>query len=141
MTPLKDCINYLLTGAQHTVFQMMKKELKIFDITPIQYGVLKCIWEYDLHNPKEIAETLMVENSTISGVLERMEAKDLITREIDDNDRRYIRICLTKRGKELEGPVNEAVDCVNHAALYDLFTEEEVCQIRKYLRTIAGIEE
>ena len=58
MTPLKDCINYLLTGAQHTVFQMMKKELKIFDITPIQYGVLKCIWEYDLHNPKEIAEAV-----------------------------------------------------------------------------------
>ena len=140
MTPLKDCINYLLTGAQHTVFQMMKKELKIFDLTPIQYGVLKCIWEYDLHNPKEIAEHLLIENSTISGILERMEAKDFIKREIDDNDRRFIHITLTSKGKELEKPVNEVVDHVNKIVLHDRFSEEEVQQIRKHLRAIAGIE-
>jgi len=140
LTPLKDCINYLLTGAQHTVFQMMKKELKIYDLTPIQYGVLKCIWEYDLHNPKEIAEQLMIENSTISGILERMEAKQFIRREIDDNDRRYIHIYLTETGEKLEGPVNEIVDRVNQVVLQNRFTEEEVAQLRDHLRMIAGIE-
>jgi len=140
LTPLKDCINYLLTGAQHAVFQMMKKELKAYDLTPIQYGVLKCIWEYELHNPKEIAEMLMVENSTISGILERMEAKGLINRQIDDNDRRYIHIYLTERGHALEQPVNEVVDRVNQVVLHDQFNEEQVSQIRSYLRTIAGID-
>ena len=28
---LEECINYLLTGAQHRVFNEMKKELKEFD--------------------------------------------------------------------------------------------------------------
>ena len=69
MNSLNNCINYLLTGAQHTVFQYMKKNLAQFDITPIQYGVLGCIWEFDMHNPKDIAAHLGVENSTISGIL------------------------------------------------------------------------
>ena len=33
MNSLNNCINYLLTGAQHTVFQYMKKNLAQFDIT------------------------------------------------------------------------------------------------------------
>ena len=64
MNSLDNCINFLLTGAQHVVFQYMKKNLSQFDITPIQYGVLGCIWEFDMHNPKEIAAHLGVENST-----------------------------------------------------------------------------
>ena len=68
MNSLDNCINYLLTGAQHSVFQYMKKNLAQFDITPIQYGVLGCIWEFDMHNPKDIAAHLGVENSTISGL-------------------------------------------------------------------------
>ena len=61
MNSLDNCINYLLTGAQHSVFQYMKKNLAQFDITPIQYGVLGCIWEFDMHNPKDIAAHLGVE--------------------------------------------------------------------------------
>lgn len=134
---LEECINYLLTGAQHIVFQEMKKELKDFDITPIQYGVLKCIWEKQLSNPKEIANQLGIENSTISGILERMEAKGLISREIDLNDRRYIKVFLTDRAKELEEPVNQAVEKVNETALKD-FSEEEVREFKGYLRKMMG---
>ena len=138
MTPLKDCINYLLTGAQHNVFKMMKNDLSEFELTPVQYGVLKCIWEYDIHNPKEIAEHLYLENSTISGILERMEKKGLITREIDDNDRRYIRVCLTQKGRELEEPVNKVVDQVNDR-VYGVFEEEEVEKLREFLRKISSL--
>ncbi len=135
VTHLKDCINYLLTNAQHTVFQILKNDLKQFDITPVQYGVLKSIWEYDLHNPKDIADCLSLENSTISGVLDRMESKGLITREIDNDDRRFVKVCLTDRGRELEGSVIEVVDEVNRRVLSQ-FSDEEVRQIRDYLRKI-----
>ena len=29
---LEECINFLLTGAQHRVFQEMKNELKVYDL-------------------------------------------------------------------------------------------------------------
>lgn len=47
--------------------------------------------------PKEIAAELKLENSTISGVLERMEKKELIERQVSKEDRRFIEVVLTER--------------------------------------------
>ena len=121
---LEDCINFLLTGAQHRVYMMMKKALEPYGLTPIQYGVLACIWQNDLHNPKEIARFLGIENSTISGILERMEDKDLIQRMIDSNDRRYIKIVLTQKSRDLETPVQETVERVNSAVMRNFSPED-----------------
>lgn len=41
---LTQCINYLLTTAQHKVFQEMSSRLEKFDVTPVQYGVMYCLW-------------------------------------------------------------------------------------------------
>lgn len=135
MNSLNNCINYLLTGAQHTVFQYMKKNLAQFDITPIQYGVLGCIWEFDMHNPKDIAAHLGVENSTISGILERMENKGLIRRMIDSTDRRYIYIELTDVSRELEVPVRTVVTEVDRKVL-EIFDEEEEAALKNALRRL-----
>ena len=135
MNSLNNCINYLLTGAQHTVFQYMKKNLAQFDITPIQYGVLGCIWEFDMHNPKDIAAHLGVENSTISGILERMENKGLIRRMIDSTDRRYIYIELTDVSRELEVPVRTVVTEVDRKVL-EIFDEAEKADLKNALRRL-----
>lgn len=132
---IEECINYLLTGAQHKVFIEMKNALKSLDLTPIQYGVLKCIWQFDMSNPKEIAEFLGVENSTISGILDRMEGKGLLIREIDVKDRRHIKICLNDSAKKLEKSVDKIVEKVNRDVLQD-FSDEEIRQIKQYLRKI-----
>lgn len=135
MKSLNNCINYLLTGAQHSVFQYMKKNLAQFDITPIQYGVLGCIWEFGMHNPKDIAAHLGVENSTISGILERMENKGLIRRMIDSSDRRFIHIELTDLSRELEVPVRTVVTEVDRKVLAS-FSEEENLMLKDMLRRI-----
>ena len=139
MNSLDNCINYLLTGAQHAVFQYMKKNLAQFGITPIQYGVLGCIWEFDMHNPKEIAAHLGVENSTISGILERMENKGLIRRMIDSTDRRFIHIELTDVSRDLEIPVRTVVTEVDKIVLGN-FDEKEVNMLKDMLRKINALE-
>ena len=139
MNSLDNCINYLLTGAQHSVFQFMKKNLAKYDITPIQYGVLGCIWEFDMHNPKDIAAHLGVENSTISGILERMENKGLIRRMIDSSDRRFIHIELTDISKKIEMPVRQVVGDVDDVVLKQ-FSDEEVALLKEMLRKIYALE-
>ena len=139
MNSLDNSINYLLTGAQHSVFQYMKKNLAQFDITPIQYGVLGCIWEFDMHNPKDIAAHLGVENSTISGILERMENKGLIRRMIDSTDRRFIHIELTEVSKNLEVPVRTVVAEVDRVVLKQ-FDEKEIEILKNMLRRIYALE-
>lgn len=54
---------------------------------------------------KEIAAELKLENSTISGVLERMEKKELIERQVSKEDRRFIEVVLTEKGKALQNPI------------------------------------
>ena len=139
MNSLDNCINYLLTGAQHSVFQYMKKNLAQFDITPIQYGVLGCIWEFDMHNPKDIAAHLGVENSTISGILERMENKGLIRRMIDSTDRRFIHIELTEVSRNLEVPVRTVVAEVDRVVLKQ-FDEKEIEILKNMLRRIYALD-
>lgn len=136
---LEDCVNYLLTTAQHSVFLKMTEKLSVFDITPVQYAVLYCLWESDKRSPKEIAERLKLENSTISGILERMEKKDLIKRSISKEDRRFIQVVLTKKGASLKEDVLTTVEQVNNEVLA-IFSDVESETLKQHLRTLAGIE-
>ena len=107
---LQGCINYLLTVAQHEVFQDFSEGLAPFNITPGQYGVLRYLWQDGPCTPKEIAQTLRLENSTISGVLDRMEKKGLIERIIDKKDRRSIRVVATEQGMSMRDDVLKVIE-------------------------------
>ena len=135
---LNQCINYLLTTAQHAVFQEMSAQLSKFDVTPVQYGVMYCLWVTKKNSPKEIAEELRLENSTISGVLERMEKKGLIKRKVSKEDRRFVEIILTDKGNDLEEPILETVEEVNRIVLKDMGQQEQEA-LKASLRHLAGI--
>lgn len=137
---LNQCINYLLTTSQHRVFQEVSKRLEPFDVTPVQYGVLYCLWKGDNTTPKEIAAELKLENSTISGILDRMEKKDLLKRQVSIEDRRYIEVVLTEKGAALEKPVLDTIDTANIDILADIPDEEQQI-LKKNLRLLAGLEE
>ncbi|MGE4214979.1 MAG: MarR family winged helix-turn-helix transcriptional regulator [Anaerotignaceae bacterium] len=136
---LKECINFLLTTAQHNVFQLLSVKLAEYDVTPSQYGVLSCLWGRTHATPKQIAETLCLETSTISGVLDRMQKKDLIDRVINKEDRREVQVIITEKGKALEEPISKIIDDVNAEVLKD-FKQDEVLSIKKALREIAGYD-
>lgn len=133
---LNDCINFLLTRAHQTVFQYLKAKLAQFDVTPVQYGILKCLWSENSQTPKQIAEVLGLDSSTITGIIDRMENKKLVIRTANQDDRRTLKIVITDRGLELRQPVERAVDEVNKYML-EIFTDEEQKQLKQSLRLIA----
>ncbi len=134
---LKECINYLLTTAQHTVFQYLSQRLSEYDITPSQYGVLNCLWSGNgTRTPKQIADALRLETSTISGILDRMQKKYLIERIINKENRREILVNITEKGKGLEEPVLKIIDEVNHDILKE-FSPEQCNNIKQALAIIA----
>ena len=134
---LKECINFLLTTAQHTVFQYLSQRLAPYDIPPSQYGLLNCLWINDgTCLPRQIAELLCLETSTVSGILDRMQKKDLIDRVINPENRREILVMITPKGEALKAPVLKIIDEVNEEVLKD-FSPKETEFIRKSLRQIA----
>ncbi|MGI6498644.1 MAG: MarR family winged helix-turn-helix transcriptional regulator [Oscillospiraceae bacterium] len=135
-----ECINYLLTTAQHAVFQQMTERLSEHDITPGQYAILNCLWTHQSVNPKEIAKILCLETSTISGVMDRMQKKGIIDRLVSTEDRRCVQVMLTEKGRNLEEPVLHVVEEVNKEVMSG-FTPEEQALLKDCLRRIAGHEE
>ena len=135
---LQGCINYLLTTAQHEVFQNFSAGLSRFHITPGQYGVLNCLWEHKSCTPKEIAQSLRLENSTISGVLDRMQKRGLIDRIVDPNDRRSIQVIPTETGMAMRDAVLQVIDELNMEVL-DCFSPEEREILMNALRKIGNV--
>ena len=134
---MNECINFLLTKAQHTVFQYLKAELAQFDVTPVQYGILKCLWDNDSQTPKQIATVLSLDGSTITGILDRMVNKELVVRIASVEDRRTIKIELTNQGLLLREPIEKIVEEVNKKVLIK-FSLDEQNQLKESLKEISG---
>lgn len=47
MEQIEDCIIFLLGKAQQNAYQLAKKKLKPLNITPVQYAVLRLLWQRD----------------------------------------------------------------------------------------------
>ena len=133
---LQECINLLLTNAQNTVFTYFKRELACLDVTPIQYATLKCLWEEDGQMPSQLAETLNLDSSTVTGILGRLEDKELINRSFRMDDRRKVIVHLTDAGKALETPVNDIITRLNHEVTEGL-SDEQMDVFRHHLKVIA----
>ncbi len=136
---LRSCINYLLTTAQHEVNQQISGRLKEFDLTPAQYGILNYLWENTVATPKELAQMLQVENSTMSGILDRLQKKGLIERHTDENDRRSVQVKMTDEGNLLKAAVLDTVAQLNSEVL-DVIDEDKREIFLDCLRTIGHVE-
>jgi len=121
---LEQCVNFVLTKAQNAVQQLFKAELAPYGVTPGQYAVLKCLWDENGQTAKQLSERLYLDGSTVTGILDRMENKSLITRQPDPKDRRAVRVMLTEQGRALAEPVNAAIERANQKALERLNPQE-----------------
>ena len=137
---LRNCINYLLTVAQHEVFLMFSQRLSDYGITPGQYGVLNCLWSRGSASPKEIAQLLRLENSTVSGILDKMQKRGLVDRVLDPNDRRSIRVAPTEEGEAIRDDVLRTVEALNEEIL-GRFSPEEAAQLLELLRRLGAPSE
>ena len=134
---LKDCINFLLSAAQHNVFQYLNVKLSALGVTPSQYSVLSCLWGRSHATPKQLAEILGIETSTVSGLLDRLQKNGLIDRIVNSEDRREVQVIATQKGRDLEEPVTRIIDEVNHEVL-KTFSQKEIDSLKDALRIIAA---
>lgn len=132
---MTECINFLLTQAQQKVFKYLKSELDPFNITPVQYGVLQCLWDKGSQTPTKIGNVLSLDGSTITGILARLENKALIMRNTCIGDRRTIKVELTEKGSKLREPIGKIIEEVNIEVLKQ-FSSEEKNQLKEFLKRI-----
>ena len=138
---LVDCINYQLTQTQKTVFTYFKESLAKFDVTPSQYALMSVLWDGAEHSPSQIACELSLDASSITGLLNRMEDKELIHRTYCDEDRRAVSVKITDKGMALKDGIIETIEDCNVKVLAGI-TPEEDAVLRKCIALLnANAEE
>jgi len=97
----EDCIFYQLAKTNQVGNKVWKKAMSGFNVTAVQGMILNFLCVQDNVTSKELGDKTMLDSATLTGILDRLEKVELITRNQHPNDRRAIVICLTKQGKEL----------------------------------------
>ena len=84
---------------QHStqVFLLRTREAG-FDITPVQFAALDALRDRPGIDQAGLAATIAYDRATIGGVVNRLEAKGLVTRTISERDRRAHALQLTDLG-------------------------------------------
>ena len=90
-----------------------------------QGRILDVLWVEDGIPAKEISRRTGLASSTLTSMLDRMEAQGLIRREASANDRRVTLICLTDEARRLEGKYEE-VSAEMSEIYFRGFSNEEV---------------
>lgn len=121
------------TWAMNNFVNRMLKESGLGDISVAYFAVLNALWENNGLSISDLGEKAQLEKSTMTSLIDRMEAAGILRREDHPTDRRAFRICLTPRGKELEEKLDKVV-CMAYKSLTrgisakDLQKAVEVCR-------------
>lgn len=83
----------------------------------------------------DFADAIGVQPSVATGVVQRLVDRDLVSRRLDESDRRIRRLDLTQNGREV---AEEAVGIARSArrAQLDVLSEEQLHQLRELLKVL-----
>jgi DNA-binding MarR family transcriptional regulator len=98
---LKGLLGYHLRRAQIVVFQHFAETMGAADITPGQFGVLTVIDGNPGLRQTQLGNALGIDRSTVVVVIDRLEARGLVTRAPQPNDRRSHALRLSEKGEKL----------------------------------------
>jgi DNA-binding MarR family transcriptional regulator len=135
MTHYEDCIIFLLAKAYQKAHGNFKQHLLPYGITPVQHLILEALWVEEGLTASEIGKRLVLDNATLSGILERMSEKGWVLKAIDDMDKRFIRIYLTDKAKKLKPSILAEREKSNKEILGSLNLEEKVL-LKRLLKDI-----
>ncbi len=77
------------------------RHIRSMHLTPSQFDVIATLGDTEGLTCSELSEATLVTKGTLTGVLDRLEGKDLIRRDTVADDRRCTNIRLTGKGEAL----------------------------------------
>ncbi len=85
--------------------KLQRDNIHRLELTPTQHFILRELWESDGRQFKDLADECNCSRSTITGVIDNMEKKNLVIRKSHPSDRRSLLVKLTEEGKKLESSI------------------------------------
>ncbi len=137
MLQIFDNICILLAKAEQKHNQFTKAVLnqKNLGITPVQMLVLYTLYKGDGISVSELGKRSYLDNSTLTGLIDRLEMMKLVYRADSPEDRRAYLIFLTQKAIDLKTAVLEVCNTVRTEMLKEC-TGEEIKVLERVLLKI-----
>lgn len=133
--PEEDLLCFAVYSAGHAFNRVYKPLLDELGLTYPQYLVMLSLWAKDDQTVGELGETLFLESSTLTPLLKRLEAIDLLDRSRDPSDERQVRVRLTNASRALQKKARDIPRCILEASGLSL------ADLRKLLREIKAVRQ
>jgi DNA-binding MarR family transcriptional regulator len=112
---LESSVCFALYTSMQTTLQLYRDLLAPWGLTYQQLMVLAVVWEREEVSPGELAETLSLDASSVSGLVGRLERIGYLRREHSTSDRRSVRITATAHALAVRGELGHIERCVGEA--------------------------
>jgi len=117
------------------IFERILAEKDIDAFNGAQGRILYVLWQEEYISLRELSERTGLAATTLTSMVDRMEASDLVCRLPDRNDRRKTLLALTDKAQKLRQDYSD-VSARMTEIFYAGFTEEEICQCERILTRI-----
>jgi DNA-binding MarR family transcriptional regulator len=133
---------FAVYSTAHAFNRAYKPLLDRLGLTYPQYLVMLVLWERDGVPVKDIGERLLLDSGTLTPLLKRLEAAELVKRTRSTEDERQVLIALTPRGqalKEKARAVPQAILAASACSISELSAmKNELVTLRDRLNAALG---
>lgn len=131
---LKNDIGYWLNRLRMQVHQSFEMRLEAYEVTIAQWCILLTLYNKDAASITELSKFIEVDKASISRVVDRLLAKELVTHK-QGADRRSGHVQLTQKGQELVPHLIKAAD-ENEQQFFGCLMADESEQLRQLFRKL-----
>ncbi len=130
---IDELLCFSVYSVNHAIARLYRPLLTPLGLTYPQYLVLVALWDRDKRRVNDLGADLQLDTNTLTPLLKRMEAADLLTRQRNPQDERSLIVALTDKGRSLQEKAAELTACVLEAMGGDV---AELADLRDRLQTL-----
>ncbi len=131
--PNAEHIGQMIGYCSHLFRGYLDRETRHYDLTPAQSRAILFLHRNPGAKQRQLEEFLHVKPSTVNGIVERLEQKQMLSRGTDPTDGRCRTLFLTEKGEEHIHTMDRIVAEVERKSRCG-FTPEEERQLQDYLQ-------
>ncbi len=135
VSDLDDHLGYWLRYVSNQVSQAFARKVLARGVTVAEWVMLRVLFEHEALAPSVLAERLGMTRGAISKLVDRLVAKALVTREVDELDRRYQELAITAAGRALVPELAKLAD-QNDAEFFGHLTAADRAAMTRVMQDI-----
>jgi DNA-binding MarR family transcriptional regulator len=128
-------LGHLVTAVRNAIFTSLEHELAPLELTASQFIVVIGAMRGRARTVNEFCQFASIDAGPMSRLLDRLEAKDIVRRTRDSDDRRQVNVELTSKGTALYPQIMEILARV-YGRFLDGFAPAEAAQLQDFLQRL-----